>query len=165
MIRMAIQTRIIGPSLFLVLLLSVGCKQQTDPNEMPSGHLDLRVESKEPNLSGLPVELPLGATVATMPEFSAGRVKWSFLHVDESHKTWLDQDAPVYGIGRGFPEGEDQEHSHYLFLRRGYLAGIPGGPYEVEIYEDTSLKWKPSPKPAGKRFIPVEIRTLKAIGK
>jgi hypothetical protein len=131
--------------------ITPGSTTQTDPREMPKEHLDIKVENKGSDF-GFTAEIPDGSTVGTMPPFSIGHVKWSFVHVDEDRKAWIDQDAPVYGLGK-LPNEERPDRDFYLSVWKGDWLHYHPNRHKVEILRSSGFKWKPSPKPPGKRFI------------
>ncbi len=91
-------------------------------------------------------------TVATMRLDGCGIVKWTYIHVDEAYNTWLDQDAPVYD-GRQKPgEAEKEDMDLYLSIQKTGLGNCT-----VSIFPHQKFRWTPSPKPAGKRFVPLGI--------
>jgi hypothetical protein len=133
------------PALLASVLFLVGCqsKDERDASEMPTAVLDL------PQKPTQRVEIPDGATVATMPVGTAGHVKWSFIHVDEHRKSWIDLNAPVFDLAHEKPAGEESDPNFYLFVKK-----LADGLYSTQIWlkPKPPFKWTPSPRPTDRKY-------------
>jgi hypothetical protein len=126
--------------------MATGCGQgkPKDYSEMPKEYL----AEKAPPIPEF-VRVPPGATAATMPDGSEGLVHWTSIHVDESHKTWLDPDAKVIA---GYGSISLEEVRQYLSLRK-----YDSTDYSVSLDREPPFKWMPAPIPKDKHFIRVTL--------